>query len=164
MSSVDHSTARLRSRRAERSVLEFVDEIESVPDSEIRSVDARLTSLLEPSERVPLVSLALVERGTLCEIKTALVAYGSDSRRGRFHFRKEQHSRLLEEGAVYLLGVVEPTPSREVISLKAIAASSVDGILSSFSWIETDERPPYIKLSWNRFFRESEVSKGGPSQ
>lgn len=149
--------------RGESAVIEFVDELDPIPDSEDPRVDATTSTLLEPSERVPSVGLPLVSRGTLVEIKTALVVYGADSRRGRFHFRESQHGYLLEEGAVYLLSIVDPTPARDVVAPKIVPATIVDEVLegSSATWIETDGRPPYRKLSWSRFFDEDEVSKGG---
>ncbi len=146
---------KIAGERAEQNVAEAVSPLELVPDDVAADIDAVATATIDPSEQLPMVGLCLLERGTLVEIKSVIVRYDGGSR-GRFYFRPEQHSVLLEEGGVYLFAVCEADPEREILGLKVVPASVVDDAL--LSWIDGGEgRSRFAQLAWSRIFSPEEV-------
>jgi hypothetical protein len=140
---------------AAAAVIQTLPELRHVPDSEAESWDAETTTLLEPSADLPFAGICLLERGTIVEIKSAMVVYGERQRRGRFLIRRGQHQRLLELAGSYLFAVCEPTPDRDVLAMKVVPASLVDEF--GFSWIDREQRSSYAQFAWTRVFRPSEV-------
>jgi len=142
---------------AETSVLEAIPQLSYLRDSNVKHADARVDELLEPSD-VPLVGMCLLETGTLVEVKSAIVRK-ADGERGRFYLREGQHSRLLEDSAIYLFAVTEPKPTRPTIALKLVPASIVDELLEG-RWRDVGEdRQRAAQLSWGRIFDSTEVSR-----
>lgn len=146
---------------AESAVLQLRSELRYVTDSEAEHYDAETATLLTPSESLPFAGICLVERGTVVEIKSAMVVYGEAQRRGRFLIRQSQHEALLDEAGVYLFAVCEPTPTRSVIAMKIVPATLVDEF--GFSWVSRPTRSDYAQFAWSRVFAPSEV-EGGESQ
>ncbi|NHN59829.1 MULTISPECIES: hypothetical protein [Halorussus] len=140
---------------AESAVLQVVAELEYVPDEEALHYDARATTLVTPDETVPFAGICVLEAGTVVEIKTVMAVYGENQKHGRYYLRKGQHEALLDAEGVYLFGVCEPTPDRDVIALKVVPATIVDELIHS--WISPDERPDYAQLTWTNVFNPSEV-------
>ncbi|QSG02535.1 hypothetical protein [Natranaeroarchaeum sulfidigenes] len=149
--------------RAESNVIHEVVELEYVPDSEIEHADAEVTTTISPGPSLPTVALPVVERGTLVEIKSAMVRLDSGGT-GRFYLRREQHNAIVEDGGVYLFAVCEPTPDRTVLALKFVPATSLDDVVSSWRSAGPD-RPEYTQLRWGRIFDRDEIGdrSGGES-
>lgn len=100
----------------------------------------------------------LLEEEQLVEAKSTMVVYGQSQRSGRFTFREAQHQHLLEEGAVYVLIVCEPRPSRDVLAGVVLDASDVDDHLDG-EWLDPgDGGPRYRKFAWTRFIDAEEVT------
>lgn len=154
------TVAGLETRRAgenaEGAVIQRVDAIEHLPDSEAVHFDAVAEQLLEPSETLPFVGICLVETGTVLEIKSTIVVLG-DGRRGRLLLRREQHRELLEVGGMYVFAVCKPRPARDPLSIKLVPASLVDEEIPG--WIDVDGGADYCQLSWSRFFAPEEVGE-----
>ncbi|WP_049890516.1 hypothetical protein [Halogeometricum borinquense] len=142
---------------AESAVHQLVDGLRYVPDSEAEHYDAEVVELLSPSADLPFVGICLLEVGVAVEIKSAMAVYGQAQRRGRFLIRQSQHEHLLDVGGVYLFAVCEPTPARDVISMKVVPASLVDEL--EFSWVGRDTRAPYAQFAWSRIFVPEEVEE-----
>jgi len=103
----------------------------------------------------------LLEQDRLVEVKSALVVYSKNQRRGRFTFRESQHPVLVEANAVYVLVVCEPRPERKVIAATALEADVVDEHIDG-SWIDPgDGGPRYRKFAWTRFIDVDEVMSRG---
>lgn len=151
-------SSKLAGEKAESAVLEAVPELEYAPDSDVEHADARASTLLEASAELPIVGMALVERGTLVEIKSAIARHG-DGGRGRFYLRREQHAQLLADSGVYVFAVCEPRPARDVIALKVVPATGVDALVGDDWRGAGDGRPECYQLSWGRVFDDSEVSR-----
>ncbi|SEK87078.1 hypothetical protein [Haloferax larsenii] len=139
----------------ESAVLQRHPELRHVSDDVEEHYDAVAVSLLSPSRDLPFVGLCLLEIGTVVEIKSAMVVYGENQRRGRFLIRENQHEHLLEEGGVYLFAVCAPTPEREIIAAKVVPASLVDEF--EFSWVSRKTRSSYAQFAWSRVFAPKEV-------
>lgn len=139
---------------AEAAVLQEVPELRYVADSEAVHFDAETEELLEPSRSLPFYGIPLVESGTAVEIKSAMVVL-SGGRRGRFLFRRRQHSELLEAAGMYVVAVCRPRPTRELLALKLIPASLLDEEIDG--WTHAEDEPDYTQIAWSRFFGSEEV-------
>lgn len=157
--SADRALARSRrlGESTEAAVIDAVPQLEYVPDSEDRRVDARFKAVFSPGSELKICGLPVVGKGTPVEIKSCAVVYGESNRRGRWHFRREQHEHLEDVGGLYLLAVAEPH-SRDVVAALIAPANAVRHELLG-TWIETDDRPPYCKISWSRVFDPSELQE-----
>jgi len=97
------------------------------------------------------------------EIKAAQIRLGS-GQRGRLHFRRGQHERLLAAGAVYLLVVYDPR-SEDVVAMLVVPASIVDEFLpddGEWTTLERDHRDSadeYCQRSWSRFVNPETVGE-----
>lgn len=146
----------------ETSVGARVPELGLVPDDVVEHYDAIATTLVEPSADLPFAGICLLERGTVVEIKSVMVAY-ADGQRGRFYFRPAQHDALVDDAGAYLFAVCEATPDRELLALKVVPATAVDDVLGDDPWLDGGPgRSDYAQLSWGRVFDETEVSAGEP--
>ncbi|UTF52829.1 hypothetical protein [Natronosalvus rutilus] len=149
--------------RAETAVLELVDGLRYVPDSEGQHYDAVAETVIVPHRELPFVGICLLEADAVVEIKSVAVVYGQNQRRGRFSLRRVQHQSLLEEGGVYLFAVCTPN-SREIIGMKVVPATQVDHLLESVTdgWRTAgDGREDYSQLAWTRIFDSSELRQRG---
>ncbi|WP_049967634.1 hypothetical protein [Haloferax prahovense] len=141
----------------EATLLQRHPEFRYVSDEIAEHHDAVTVSLVSPSRKLPFVGICLLETGTVVEIKSAMVVYGEDQRRGRFLIRQSQHDHLLEEAGVYLFAVCAPTPARDIIAAKIVPATLVDEF--DFSWIDRDARSSYAQFAWSRVFSPDEVER-----
>jgi len=135
--------------------------LESVSDATAH-IDARTKRAIWPST-IPMVGMAVVEAGSEIEIKSCSVVVTAAQDRGRFLFRRVQHTHLVEEGAVYLFSVTPPHESRP-LALKFVPAVEVDAHIPS--WHALGGRETYGRLSWSRIFDDVEVhvTSGGDSR
>ena len=140
---------------AEAAVLEAVDGLAYVPDTETEHVDARAETLVVPSRSLPFVGICLLEVGSLVEIKSAIPRLAS-GRRGRFYLRREQHELLRDAGGSYLFAVCEPRPGREPVAMKVVPATVVDDAITAWR-SGGDDRPECSQVAWSRIFYPSEV-------
>ena len=140
---------------AEAAVLEAVDGLAYVPDTETEHVDARAETLVVPSRSLPFVGICLLEVGSLVEIKSAIPRLAS-GRRGRFYLRREQHELLCDAGGSYLFAVCEPRPGREPVAMKVVPATVVDDAITAWR-SGGDDRPECSQVAWSRIFHPSEV-------
>jgi hypothetical protein len=149
--------------RSESVVLEHVDELRYVPDTESPHYDAIAENLIEPSAELPFVGLVVLESGTPVEIKSVSVVYGERQRRGRFQPRRGQHEELLERGGVYLFAVCAPH-DRELITAKIVPSTQVDHLISDITdgWRSAGEgrSEEYVQFSWARVFDPAEIEDG----
>ncbi|KDE56699.1 hypothetical protein EL22_25355 [Halostagnicola sp. A56] len=150
--------------RSETVVLEHVDDLRYVPDSESQYYDAICESVIGPSERLPFVGIVVLESGTPVEIKSVSVVYGKGQRRGRFQPRRGQHEKLLESGGVYLFAVCAPH-DRELIAMKVVPATQIDHLIDVVTdgWRSagTDRSEEYVQFSWSRIFDPDSVQRKG---
>lgn len=159
MSTVETAHPRRAGDNAETAVCDAVDALEYVRDTEVEYADARVNGLLEPSEKFDQFALPLVEDGTLVEIKSTIVVATEDQQRGRFYVRKDQHDKLVAEGAVYVFAVCEPKPQRPVLALAMLPATIVDDLVPS--WVEAGEgRSDYGRFTWSNLI-DPEALEGG---
>lgn len=142
---------------ASSAVLELVRVLDHVSDREAEYYDARTAVPVEGDDVLALEGIDALGAGVPVEIKSAIVVYGEDQRRGRFNLRKKQHESLLNASGVYLFAVCEPRPDRNVIELKIVPAAVVDDRLPS--WHSLDGRETYTQLSWSRVFAVQEVEQ-----
>jgi hypothetical protein len=147
--------------RAEAAVIQRVPELRWIPDDQDEHVDAVVTETFGARRDLPTVGLCLLEAGTDVEIKSCMVRYGEDQRRGRFYLREQQHDELLDRGGVYLFAVTEPTPEREPVALKIVPASTVDSLVPSWHDCRDRAATGYTQLSWSRLFATGEVEPDG---
>ncbi|QCS42657.1 hypothetical protein [Natrinema versiforme] len=149
--------------RSESVVLEHVDKLRYVPDTEAPHYDALAEGLLEPSSEIPFVGIVVLESGTAVEIKSVSVVYGQRQRRGRFQLRRVQHEALLECGGVYLFAVCAPH-DRELIAAKIVPATQVDHLISVVTegWRSAGEgrSEEYVQFTWARVFDPGEIEDG----
>jgi len=148
-------SSRAAGENAESAVIETVDALEYVPDTEAEHYDARTTTLVTPGETVLFAGVCLLEAETVVEIKSVMAVYGESQARGRYYLRRGQHERLLADAGVYLFAVCEPRPDRAVLALKVIPATLVDELINS--WIDPKGRAEYAQLTWSNIFDPSEV-------
>lgn len=141
---------------SETAVIEAVDELEYVPETEDR-IDARMRCVFTPGSEVDASGLLVVEKGTPVEIKSCAAVIGEEQARGRWYLRRDQHEYLKENDGLYLFAVSEPH-SRDVIAATIVAPNAVEQELIS-SWIECDEREPYAQIAWSRIFDVSEIEQ-----
>jgi len=150
--------------RSESVVLEHVDQLRYVPDTESPHYDATAEGLIEPSSELPFVGIVVLEPETQVEIKSVSVVYGQRQRRGRFQLRRGQHEKLLEHGGVYLFAVCAPH-DRELIVAKVVPATQVDHLISVITdgWRSAGEgrSEEYVQFSWARVFDPAEIEDGG---
>lgn len=124
---------------------------------DVEEIDAIATTAISPSTELPFCGIAVLERGTLVEIKSAVRQLSTGSK-GRFYLRKRQHERLLDAGASYLFAVVDD--SRQLLAVKIVPAVIVDDVVPS--WIVSGNgRGPYAQLAWSRVFDDVEVERRG---
>ena len=140
--------------RGEAAVIAHVDGLDPVGDSVAEHFDAQPTVALWPSE-IPMVGIAVVEAGRPIEIKTTIPELSSQDR-GRFYLRRQQHQRLVEDGACYLFAVTSPH-DREPLAMKIVPAVSVETVISS--WIDAGDRLDYAQVSWSNIFDEDEIGR-----
>ncbi|SFR30369.1 hypothetical protein [Halorubrum sodomense] len=140
---------------AEAAVLEAVDGLAYVPDTETEHVDARAETLVVPSRSLPFVGICLLEAGSLVEIKSAIPRLAS-GRRGRFYLRREQHELLRDAGGSYLFAVCEPRPGRDPVAMKVVPATVADDAITAWR-SGGDDRPECSQVAWSRIFHPSEV-------
>ena len=165
-SEVDVSDPLAANKRAgelvETSVRARIPDLGLVPDDVVEHYDAVATTLVEPSTDVPFAGICLLERGTVVEIKSVMVAY-ADGARGRFYFRPAQHTALVDDAGVYLFAVCEATPDREILAMKVVPATAVDELLGDDPWIDGGRgRSDYAQLAWSNVFDVEEVTPGEP--
>ncbi|RLM83723.1 hypothetical protein D3D02_17115 [Halobellus sp. Atlit-38R] len=141
--------------RVEGTLIQMIDPLRYVPDTEAEHYDARTEALLTPSADLPFVGICVLEAGTKVEIKSTGVVYGKAQRRGRFKLRKPQHEELLATGGVYLFAVCAPNDDRDVIAAKIIPATLVDEL--EFSWVTNDRGAPDTQLAWSQLFDVTEI-------
>ena len=140
---------------AEAAILEAVNGLAYVPDTETEHVDARAETLVVPSRSLPFVGICLLEVGSLVEIKSAIPRLAS-GRRGRFYLRHGQHELLRDAGGSYLFAVCEPRPGREPVAMKVVPATVVDDAITSWR-SGGDDRPECSQVAWSQIFHPSEV-------
>jgi hypothetical protein len=146
----------------ETTVGRRVPELGLVPDDVVEHYDAVATTLVEPSADLPFAGICLLERGTVVEIKSVMVAY-SDGARGRFYFRTGQHEALVDDAGAYLFVVCEASPDREILAMKVVPATAVDDLLGDDPWLDGGAgRSDYAQLAWSNVFDVEEVSTGEP--
>lgn len=142
--------------RAESAVIESVDGLEYVPDSEGEHYDAEPVTAIGPSDELDFAGIAVLERGVPIEIKSCIPRLSS-GQRGRFYLRRGQHDRLADDGGIYLFAVVSPH-DREPITCKVAAALSVEDVIPS--WRDAGAgRQQYSQISWPSIFDVSEVRR-----
>ncbi|WP_255149796.1 hypothetical protein [Halorarius halobius] len=162
MSSSLETTSSVRAgNNAESAVIQSIPELEYVPGDEPGIPDARVSTVLSPSPRLPFVGVCVLEKGTDVEIKSAAAVVNQTQRRGRFNLRKRQHDSLLERAGSYLFAVCEPRPERPVIAMKIVPATIVNDVVGSWIPIEDDSRSEvaYAQLTWTAIFDVSEVEE-----
>ncbi|MXR20772.1 hypothetical protein [Halobacterium bonnevillei] len=149
------SRARASSKAAgeaiEAEVLQAVDALAYVGDSDAEWHDARVNGLLDGTD-TRLGSTPLLANGTPVEIKAAQRRLNS-GQRGRYFIRQRQHDRLVAEAAAYLFAVYDPRQQR-VLALLAVPASIVDELLPA-GWTAVDDdraEEGYRQLAWSRLF------------
>jgi len=140
---------------AESAVIEFIPELDYVPDTEALHYDARVRQAIWPRSDLPFIGVCVLEAGTAVEIKSVMAVYGEAQARGRFYLRREQHQKLVADAGVYLFAVCEPRPTRPVIAAKIVPATSAEDVISS--WIDAGDRPDYAQIAWSRIFQPVEV-------
>lgn len=142
-------------RSSQSAAIETVDGIEPVPDEVAIHHDARAIDRITPSPSLPIVGRVEIEPGTPIEIKSAAVVATADQKRGRFYLRREQHEKLIEQGAVYLMVVSTSDPSREVLAAKIVDAREIDDLVPS--WIDGGDRADFAQITWSRVIEPSLV-------
>jgi len=153
MNSVVESSKRL-GERAEATIIQRVDALDPIPDTEAEHYDAVPMAAIYPST-VPMVGIAVVGAGRPVEIKTTMPRL-SDGDRGRLYLRREQHENLVDDAGCYLLAVTAPH-DRDPLAMKLLPAVVLGDIISS--WIEPDDRADYAQISWGRIFDEEEIER-----
>lgn len=153
-SSAEPSSKRLGDR-AEAAVIEAVDALDPVSDSEAEHYDAVPSTALFPSDSVRMVGIAVAEVGVPVEVKTTIPRLSTGCR-GRFYLRRKQHRLLSEDGGCYLLAVTTPH-EREPFAMVLVAARTLDDVIPS--WIDGKHRADYAQISWGRVFSEEEVTR-----
>lgn len=144
---------------AEAAVIQRLDALEAVPDTEAEHYDARTTRALT-YDNCTLAGAVDCPEGTPVEIKSVAVVYGKSSANGRFYLRARQHEHLRAREGFYVFAVCTPDPNRELLAVKAVPAAHVDVLVSS--WIDVDgdrAEEAYAQLAWTRLFDESEVTR-----
>lgn len=145
--------------RAEATVIQSIDALDSVSDLDVEHLDARTTAPLTENE----CAIEGAERcpaNTPVEIKSVGVVYGVDSANGRFFIPEHQHDHLLDADGWYVFAVCTPDPNRDVLAMRAVPAEVVDDIVSS--WIVSgDDRSEdaYAQFAWTRLFDAEEVAR-----
>jgi len=133
--------------------IDVIDGLETSADPE-DYFDAVATKAITPAPEIGLrfSSIAIIEAGTRLEIKSCRhrVENGSDQRPGLWMFRTDQHERLLEDNASYLLAVYEiHAQSRDLQQMLIIPASIIDEVLAG-SWYGVDRHEGAVaQLSWS---------------
>ncbi|THE64502.1 hypothetical protein D8Y22_12730 [Salinadaptatus halalkaliphilus] len=146
--------------RSESVVLEYVDALRYVPDTESPHYDAIAERTIGATERLPFVGIVVLESGTPVEIKSVSVVYGERQRRGRFQPRRSQHETLLAMGGVYLFAVCTPH-DRELIAAKVVPATQMDHLIDVVTngWRSAGDgrSEEYVQFSWSRVFDPEEI-------
>ena len=141
---------------AEGAVIEAVDGLAYVSDTDSEHIDARAVEIVEPSASLPFVGICLLEVGSAVDIKSAIPRLAS-GQRGRFYLRRQQHEQLRDAGGSYLFAVCEPRPGREPVAMKVVPATIVDDVITSWR-SGGDDRPECTQLAWSRIFALAEVA------
>lgn len=147
----------------EHAVIQFNPALENVTDADARWYDARVDGRLEPSDDLPFEAVSVLEDGAEVEIKGAQIRLNT-GQRGRFYIRRQQHERLLDAGAAYLLAVYDPR-TEEIVAKLVVPASVVDDQLpDDEGWVTLDRdgrtsTVEYCQRAWSRFFELSSVEK-----
>lgn len=144
----------------EAEVLQHVDALEYVGDSEAEWYDARVNGVLDGRD-TRLGSTPLLADGTPVEIKAAQRRLASGAR-GRYFIRQRQHERLVTESAAYLFAVYDPRTHR-VLAMLAVPASIIDELLPDGWTAVAGDRAEkgYRQLAWSRLF-DPETVEGSP--
>jgi hypothetical protein len=151
----------------EAIVIADVDELEPYDDDspDPVDIDARATATIESTPALPLVGLAEIDPGTLVEMKATQyrISDGTASRFGRFHIRRKQHQRLLDERGAYLMAVYrpadDPDDDPEVIAKILVAARTVERYRNA--WYDVAGRETYTQLRWTMFPFEALLAEAG---
>lgn len=145
----------------EAAVVQAVDALEYVSDRAATWHDARTTSLLTPSDRLPFYSIAVVEPDTAVEIKGCQVRTSNGDRptRGRFYVKRRAHERLLEAAGMYLLVVYVPRPGLPQVARALVPASIVDELLRGRWYDVAGKRSEneVAKLAWSHVIEPASV-------
>jgi len=143
--------------------------LEAVPDRVATWYDARTTDVWTPSRELPFLGIAVIEPGTVVEIKAASAARSNGTRDtpGHWYIKRDAHERLLADAGVYLLVVYDPRPSTPVVARVVIPASLLDEHLSG-RWYDVDDpgrtESEVVQLSWTTLIDRDDVdSPGGES-
>lgn len=137
------------------AVLEEVPALENVPDADAEFYDAVAAVEIQPTDKLRLSSDRPPRDGDHVEIKSAMIRVTETQQRGRFNLRRDQHRRLVEDGAYYLFAVCEPTPSRDVIAMDVRSAAAIESVIPS--WREIDGRESYTQLAWTNVLDPEEI-------
>lgn len=149
----------------EREVIDSIEELDHVPDDEVEWHDAIATAptdaeSIDVDGDVPVVFHGVeapIEAGTPVEIKAARyrVSDGSSTRRGRFYYRRGQHSTIRSEEAVYIETVYavddredDDGPEVYLLGFLVTSADVVDDAIGA--WVEVDRRATSAQVSWTR--------------
>lgn len=143
--------------RIEAAVVQRIDGLRWVPDSERRGIDAEATQSIPSSEELRLDGICSIESGTPVEIKSASVRLAS-GQRGRFYLRRQQHERLLGVDGLYLFAIYAPTDYR-ILSMTVVPATVAGERVPS--WRPLDGRYDYAQVGWTRFVPPSTVPREG---
>lgn len=157
MSDAQRVHQRVAGERVEADVIQLVDGLESIPDSDAHA-DAEATKAISPSDQMPFASICVVERDSPVEIKSAMVRATSQNSRGRFYIRQSQQNWLLDNRGVYLFVVADPSPQRRLLARKIVPAAIVDDLRNE--WKKPDGRAAYDQLAWSRVFSPAEINRG----
>lgn len=123
--------------------------------------DAHAETLIGPrtAEGLHWQSICLLEAGTRVEIKSCKrsVSNGERDRAGLWTFQKDQHERLVDDGAVYLLAVYVGENPKQLDEMLVIPASILDECLVG-RWYDVDRHEGEMaQLAWPHLFGELEV-------
>jgi len=136
----------------EELVLTTVDGLRAAVDPE-DWYDAHAETVIGPRCAGDLTfgSIAVLDAGTRVEIKACkrYVSNGADSRPGRWMLQTDQHERLIDDRAVYLLAVYEEANGQKFLrEMLAVPATILDEVLAD-SWYDVDRHESEVaQLAW----------------
>lgn len=135
----------------EQLVVDAVDGLRAAVDPD-DWYDAHAETLIGPrTADVPhWSSICLLEAGTRVEIKACkrTVSNGTRDRNGLWTFQYDQHERLIEDGAVYLLAVYVGGSPKQLDEMLIIPASILDECLVG-RWYDVDRHEGRLaQLAW----------------
>ncbi|WP_254807406.1 hypothetical protein [Natronosalvus amylolyticus] len=150
----------------ESDLIQQIAPLEFVDDRTATWHDARTSTLVVPSTKLPFYGICLLERGTPIEIKGCQIETGNGSRstRGRFYIKYEAHRQLLEAAGSYLLVVYVPRPGLPQVARAIVPASLVDELLRG-RWYDVDgnrSEKQVAKLAWNHVIDPETIDPAQP--